>query len=285
MTTLRFVLCDVFTDKPLTGQTLAVFTRATGLSDERMQALAREFSAGETAFVQPPVAGGQVKLRVFGPSAEVLAPGHAVLGTAVVLGGALQAEVVRLETHGGPVSVRLEREGARIVFGWVQQSLPAAVPFTAGEKLRAALGLAGALPVSDASESAPGRVVVALSPAEFGELEPERARLNAVLAELGVAELSVFAGARGRYQARAFAPQGADFEVPVTPQTTAAIAAHLLRHERERVDASFLIESGAALARPSLVHVRIEGVAGSPPVVAVGGAAVVVGRGEVVLRD
>jgi len=285
MTTLRFVLCDVFTDKPLAGQTLAVFTRATGVSDERMQALAREFSAGETAFVQPPTAGGQVKLRVFGPNAEVFASGHAALGTAVVLGGALQAEVVRLETHGGPVSVRLEREGARIVFGWVQEPLPAAAAFGAGAALLGALGLAGALPPSDVSETAAGQLVVALSAAEFAELAPEPARLRSALAELGVARLSVFAGARGRYQVRVFVPAEPGFEVPVTPQTAAALAAHLLRHERESLDASLVIESGVRLARPSLVHVRIEAAPGSAPVVAVGGAAVVVGRGEIVLRD
>jgi len=285
MTTLRFVLCDVFTDKPLAGQTLAVFTRATGLSKERMQALARELSASETAFVQPPAAGGQVKLRVFDPSAEVLASGHAALGTAVVLGGALQAEVVRLETHGGPVSVRLEREGARIVFGWVHEPLPAAAGFGASAAVLAALGLRGALPASNVAESAPGQLVVALSSTEFAELAPERARLRAALAEFGVARLSVFAGVRGRYQARVFTSAEAGFEVPVTSQTAAALAAHLLRHERESIDASFVIESGVRLARPSLAHVRIEDAAGSPPVVAVGGAAVVVGRGEIVLRD
>lgn len=285
MTTLRFVLCDVFTDKPLAGQSLAVFTRATGLSEERMQALAREFSASETAFVQPPAAGGQVKLRVFGPNAEVLAPGPAALGTAVVLGGALQAEVVRLETHGGPVSVRLEREGARIVFGWVDEPLPAPADSGAGAAVFAALGLRQAPAASEVSETAPGQLVVAVSASEFAELAPERARLQAVLAEFGVARLSVFAGVRGRYQARVFTPAEAGSEVAVTSQTAAALAAHLLRHERERADASFVIESGVRLARPSLAHVQIQAAPGSAPAVAVGGAAVVVGRGEIALCD
>lgn len=293
MTPLRFVLCDVFTDKPLAGQPLAVFTRATGLSDERMQALAREINNAETAFVQPPAAGGHAKVRVFGPKSEVLEPGHSVLGTAVVLGGALQAETVRLETHRGPVSVRLEREGARIVFAWIHVALPAVTAFDATGALADALRFDRSLMQGEGLACSGGPVVVATSMEQLVGLAPDRQ----ALAQLGVERVCVLAGERGRYRARVFAPASDDRESPVAPRMAVAMAAYLARHERELADASFSIESGAELARPSLVQLRLEGAGDAPNAsalegggvaiggyaVAIGGAAVVVGRGEVVI--
>ena len=276
MTSLRFVLCDVFTDQPLAGHTLAVFTRATGLSEERMQALARELNASETTFVQPPSAGGHAKLRVFDSAGEVLQPGHALLGTAVVLGGALQAEEVRLETPRGPASVWLEREGARIVFGWVHEPLPPVAPFEAGKALTDALGFEQTPPPSDVSECAPGHVVVATSLERLLALAPDRQEL----ARLGVEFLCVHAGDGAHYRARVFAPAHDRFESPVTPRTAAAMAAELMRRERVLADSTLLFESLGERARPSIVHVRT---AGSSGTLAVGGAAVVVGRGELVI--
>jgi trans-2,3-dihydro-3-hydroxyanthranilate isomerase len=281
MTPYRFVLCDVFSDKPLAGQPLAVFTRATGLSDERMQALAREFNNSETAFVQPPAAGAHAKLRVFGPASEVLEPGHSVLGTAVVLGGALQAETVRLETQRGPVSVRLEREGARIVFAWIDEILPVVTAFRADHELAAALRLAPSQLQGSAPGCSAGHVVLGSNLEQLLRLAPDRR----ALAELGVERLCVLAGERGRYRARVFVPASDERESPVTPATAAAVAAYLVRHEREPADGNFSIEAGAELARPSLVHLRLDGPGRAPGAadgVAIGGAAVVVGRGEVV---
>lgn len=275
----RFVLCDVFTDKPLAGMPLAVFTRATGLSDESMLALAREMNASETAFVQPPTTGGHAKVRVFGAGAEVLEPGHSLLGTAVVLGGALQAEEVRLETKRGLVSVRLEREGARIVFGWVQQPSPGVAPHAASSTLLDALELDSALLPGFSPLSAGGYVLVEASMDQLVALAPDRQ----ALARLGGERICVYAGASGRYRARVFAAAGDRLESFLSPNAVGAMAACLVQHEREQVDANLLIESGAELARPSLVHVHLAGANGSPLALAIGGAAVVVGRGEVAI--
>ena len=50
----RYVVADVFTDTPLTGNQLAVFTDARDLTSEDMQSLAREMNFSETVFVLPP---------------------------------------------------------------------------------------------------------------------------------------------------------------------------------------------------------------------------------------
>ena len=56
----RYVVADVFTDRPLTGNQLAVFTDAREIPEERLQDLAREMNYSETTFVFPPEAGGHV---------------------------------------------------------------------------------------------------------------------------------------------------------------------------------------------------------------------------------
>src|SRR5205814_899039 len=113
-----------------------------------MQALAREMKFAESVFVLPPEQGGNVRMRIFTPVVEIPFAGHPTLGTAFVLGGPLQLQVIRLETGAGVVPVELEREGARIVFGRMQQPLPAVEPFDREAELLRAIGVAGSeLPV------------------------------------------------------------------------------------------------------------------------------------------
>src|SRR5512142_2458084 len=120
----RYVVCDVFTDTPLAGNQLAVFTDAREIPEDDLQRLAREMNFSETVFVFPPESDGHVRMRIFTPSVELPFAGHPTLGTAFVLAGPLQLVEIRLETGRGTVPVRLEREGARITFGWMEQPLP-----------------------------------------------------------------------------------------------------------------------------------------------------------------
>ena len=147
MASLRYVVADVFTDKPLTGNQLAVFTDGRDVDDETMQRLAKEMNFSETVFVLPGEQGGHVRTRIFTPVSELPFAGHPILGTAFVLGGPLQLGELRLETGAGIVPVTLEREGARIVFGWMQQPLPEFEPFAKAEELQDLLGVRSQLPV------------------------------------------------------------------------------------------------------------------------------------------
>src|SRR3954451_23985868 len=140
MPTLRYVVADVFTDTPLEGNQLAVFTDARDVDDETMQALAKEMNYSESVFVLPPKNGGHVRIRIFTPGAELPFAGHPVLGTAFVLGGPLQLVEIQLETGAGTVPIRLEREGARIVYGAMRQPPAASEPFDRTPELLAVLG-------------------------------------------------------------------------------------------------------------------------------------------------
>src|SRR5512146_2238094 len=118
MGAFRYVVVDVFTDTPLTGNQLAVFTDARELPESSLQDLAREMNFSETVFVYPATAeGAHARIRIFTPATEVPFAGHPTLGTAFVLAAPMQLGEIRIETGRGVVPVRLEREGARIVFG------------------------------------------------------------------------------------------------------------------------------------------------------------------------
>jgi trans-2,3-dihydro-3-hydroxyanthranilate isomerase len=162
MLTLRYVICDVFTDQPLSGNQLAVFTNATNLGSDLMQALAREMGFSESVFVLPAQSGGHARIRIFTPTAEIPFAGHPTLGTAFVLGQPMQLDVIRLETGAGVVPVELEREGAKVVFGRMLQPLPKVSNDVDEAALLAVLGVDHSeLPV-ERYDVGPGHVYVAL---------------------------------------------------------------------------------------------------------------------------
>src|SRR4030081_3828847 len=90
----EFVQLDVFTQTPLAGNPLAIFTDARGLSDVEMQALAREMNLSETTFILPRDTATEAregkKVRIFTVEEELPFAGHPTLGTALYL-YALQA--------------------------------------------------------------------------------------------------------------------------------------------------------------------------------------------------
>src|ERR1700722_1418554 len=98
MRRFRYVICDVFTDTPLEGNQLAVFTDARDLDSLTMQALAKEMNFSESVFVLPPRAeDADVRIRIFTPGMELPFAGHPTLGAAFGLDGPLQKQGLRIE--------------------------------------------------------------------------------------------------------------------------------------------------------------------------------------------
>ena len=274
--TLRYVVADVFTDKPLTGNQLAVFTDGRGVDDATMQDLARECNFSETVFVLPAENGGHARIRIFTPSIELPFAGHPVLGSAFVLGAPLQLVEIRLETGAGIVSVVLEREGARIIFGWMQQPIPEFEPFAEAEAVQQLLGIRSQLPV-ELYHLGPQHAYFELSSEdEVAALEPD----FAALARITHAGVNCFAGSGNRWKTRMFAPAGGVAEDPATGSAAGPLAIHLARHGRIGFGDEIEISQGVELGRPSKLYARVEGSAERIERVEVGGSAVIVARGE-----
>ena len=278
MAAFRYVVCDVFTDTPLTGNQLAVFTDARELDESRLQPLAREINFSETVFVYPASGDGHARIRIFTPEVEVPFAGHPTLGTAFVLGGPLQLEVIRLETGRGVVPVLLEREGARIVFGRMEQPVPTVEPYADEAGLLAALGVARSeLPV-EVYDNGLHHVYVTLgSEEEVAALKPDLGRLADDDELLGV---NTIAGSGIRWKTRMFVPGGAIAEDPATGSAAGPLALHLARHGRIAFGDEIEITQGVEIGRPSKLYARVEGSAEQVGLVEVGGSAVIVARGE-----
>src|SRR5690349_21176541 len=110
---LSFVQMDVFTSVPLEGNQLAVFADGRGLSDDEMQALAREMNLSETTFIFPRDAAVErergVRVRIFTVNEELPFAGHPTLGTAMVLHNSSGAEEVALDLNVGRIPVRFSK--------------------------------------------------------------------------------------------------------------------------------------------------------------------------------
>jgi trans-2,3-dihydro-3-hydroxyanthranilate isomerase len=273
----RYVVADVFTDTPLAGNQLAVFTDARDLDPLTMQALAKEMNFAESVFVLPPQEGGNVRIRIFTPTGELPFAGHPVLGTAFVLGGPLQLIVIGIETGAGVIPVELEREGAEIVFGRMDQPIPRWEPFARADELLAALGVAvSGLPV-ELYHLGPTHVYVELaSAAEVAALEPD---LPAV-ARVCDAGVNCFARDGAGWKTRMWAPAHGVPEDAATGSAAGPLALHLARHGRIAFGEEIEISQGVEIGRPSTLYARADGTAEHVERLQVGGRAVVVARGE-----
>ena len=278
MAAFRYVIADVFTDTPLAGNGLAVFTDARELAEARLQPLARELNLSETVFVYPPEQSGHAKIRIFTPAKELPFAGHPTLGTAFVLGGPLQLEEIRLETQAGVIPVRLEREGPRITFGWMTQLVPTVQPYDGERELLSALGVERAhLPV-ELYDNGLETVCVALDSEEaVAALDPDLGALSRLPGGMNV---SCFAGAGARWKTRMFAPAGGVPEDPATGSAAGPLACHVVRHGLAEPGTQLEITQGVEIKRPSTLHARVDGSAEQIEKVEVGGSAVVVARGE-----
>jgi len=274
---LPYAVVDVFTDTPLEGNQLGVFTAAQGVSDGEMQRLARELNFAETVFVLPPEQGGDARIRIFTPRHELPFAGHPVLGTAFVVGAELGRDTVRLETGLGVIPLELRRDGARIVFGRMQQEIPSWSPYEREAELLAALGVErSGLPV-EAYPNGPLHVYVELESEEaVAALRPDLRALS----ELDGVCANCFAGSGGRWKTRMFAPSAGVPEDPATGSAAGPLAVHLSRHGRIAFGEEIEIRQGAEVGRPSVLYARADGSADRIERVEVGGSAVIVARGD-----
>jgi trans-2,3-dihydro-3-hydroxyanthranilate isomerase len=274
----RYVVADVFTDTPLEGNGVAVFTDARELPEERLQPLARELNLSETVFVYPAEQGGHAKIRMFTPVTEVQFAGHPTLGTAFILAGPLQLEEIRLETGVGMIPVRLEREGARITFGWMTQFVPTVTAYEPADALLAALGVESSLlPVELYDNGLPHVYVTVRNEDEVAALKPDLRALSELPAVLGV---NCFAGQGTSWKTRMFAPAGGVPEDPATGSAAGPLACHVVRHGLVEPGAELTISQGREIKRPSTLYARVQGTPDKIEKVEVGGSAVVVARGE-----
>jgi trans-2,3-dihydro-3-hydroxyanthranilate isomerase len=117
---LTYEIVDVFTERPFTGNPLAVVYGGAELSSGQLQALAREFHLSETVFVMPPTLDGATyRARIFTPERELPFAGHPSVGAAVtqLRRGEFGAGTVVQECGAGLLEITVAEEGAATLTG------------------------------------------------------------------------------------------------------------------------------------------------------------------------
>jgi trans-2,3-dihydro-3-hydroxyanthranilate isomerase len=294
---LSMVQVDVFTDRALAGNALAVFLDGRGLSTEQMQALARETNLSETTFILPGDAAAEktrgVRVRIFTVQEELPFAGHPTLGTAFVLRGQAGAPEIRLDLKVGTVPVRFTQEPAQPAFGEMTQKNP---EFGAIHDVEDVARLTG-LSAADFDDSAPIQTISTGVPFTIAALRSLKTLQNLRLDLDRSAEYLARSGGKffyfvcretvdpkARLHARMIFYNGDD---PATGSAAGCCSAWMVAHGVAASDEQMLIEQGVEVHRPSRIFVRstrLDNRQDNQVVnVRVGGNCVEVLRGEVTL--
>ena len=264
--TRRACLVDAFTDEPLCGNAAGVVPDAAGLTDEQMEAVARELGASETAFLRPSEDADR-RVRYFTPETEVDLCGHATVGSHALLyaDGALDPGTHTLETNVGVLEIEIESNG-RV---WMTQDEPDIREVeVAYDRLGSALGIDPAamrdvgadLPVARASTGLPFLVVPVNFLEHLGNADPDMGEIEALSEAFDVAGVYAFTfdalDPASTLHARMFAPAAGVPEDPVTGTASGAAGAYLDRFGAVDTDA-MRFEQGYFLDRGGIVHVEI----------------------------
>jgi trans-2,3-dihydro-3-hydroxyanthranilate isomerase len=302
MRRLRFLQFDVFTREPFGGNQLAVFFEGDSLSDEKLQAIAREMNYSETTFILPPSDPKALcRVRIFTPAAELPFAGHPVIGTTFALAqeGMIRAgeSPVTLQLGIGLVPVELLYEGQRAVFVWMYQPTPRFETWQGdADRLASALGLApddfdDTLPIERAIVGVNHVLVPIRSLEAIGRAHSTPDLLEALNLPNEHPGCFLFTLDRAEGGAdihgRMFAPAMGIGEDPATGSAAGPLGVYLLRHGRLTPDETgqtrARLEQGIEMGRPSTLDIAITGSAENIEDVRVGGASVLVAEGELLL--
>jgi trans-2,3-dihydro-3-hydroxyanthranilate isomerase len=294
----EFVQLDVFTRTPLTGNPLAIFTDARGLSDQQMQALAREMNLSETTFIlprEPQVEAHEGKrVRIFTVEEELPFAGHPTLGTALYLHSTAASREIVLDLNVGKIGVRFGADSnhrsnrvAGDVFGEMRQRDPEFGPTLPPDKVASVLGseeIAAEWPSQIVSTGLPFAIVPIRDSKTLANLKPDLVKAGALLEGTG-ARFCYFISPEERegrleVRARMFFYGGED---PATGSAAGCAVSWIVRHGVAKSDERIVIYQGVEARRPSEIFVRATRDGEKVTNVRVGGYAAEVLRGTVTL--
>jgi len=303
--TYEFVQLDVFTQKPLAGNPLAIFPDARGLNDGEMQALAREMNLSETTFILPRDAAIEAregkKVRIFTVEQELPFAGHPTLGTSLYL-YALESNQkkpaeITLDLKAGRIPIRFtansdSAEADRVdgqVFGEMRQRDPEFGTPLSREDVARVIGItvdeiSSEWPIQPVSTGLTFTIVPFRNRQTLSDLKFSYIQAAEFLKKSGANFFYFLCPERsdGRLEARArmFLYGGED---PATGSAAGCAASWMVQHGVAKSDEQLVIRQGVECRRPSEMHVRATREEGRVSNVRVGGYAVEILRGTVVL--
>ena len=292
---IPYVLVDVFTQRPLEGNQLAVFIDAGKLTDDEMQALARETNLSETTFILPRAVEIEreqgIKVRIFTTTEELPFAGHPTLGTATVLRSMRRnlADEIVLDLRAGKIPVKFSPGEGSLSFSEMRQRDPVAGMVHDREKIAHVTGLKledfdPQLPIQTFSTGLNFAVVPLRSLKVMRSL---RFTWNGVAEYLSSSDAKFLyfvtretVNPKARLNARMIFYNAED---PATGSAAGCTAAWMVRYGVAQSDEAVMIEQGLEIKRPGKIYVRASLRGDKIDNVRVGGYCVEVARGEVIL--
>jgi trans-2,3-dihydro-3-hydroxyanthranilate isomerase len=270
----RLYTLDVFTTKQYAGNPLAVVTDGDGISQAKMQAIAREMNLSETVFVQRPTNNRALaRLRIFTTTRELPLAGHPVIGTWFLLAelGVVPASEghvqVWQQTGAGILPVEFTFHDGRPVRVTMTQKPAGFVPAKLNRAaLAEALGLKAAdldpkLPLEFASTGISNLMVPLRGRSVLPKIHMNMRALAQLISRHGVVAYCFALGDRGKAFARGMLPWGL-VEDPATGSAGGSLGAYLVQHDRLRPSEKLTIMQGIEMGRPSEIQVEITSVRG-----------------------
>jgi trans-2,3-dihydro-3-hydroxyanthranilate isomerase len=295
----KYVHLDVFTDRRYQGNQLLVFTEPAGLDTDTMQTMTKESNYSECTFIQPPEAPGtDFRVRIFTRTAETPFAGHPTIGSAFALAhtGAIKPGTAN-STFGlgvGPTAIDLEWKDRTLVFAWMTQLKP-----TFGKAIADTAGLAAALAIEADAVRAPGGqevncgsnfFIIPLATRQAVDAAAiDRVKMDAVFAAAGIQRRGIYVFSTESAQDGVTAytrlvGTGAT-EDPATGSAAGPAACFAVKHGFIAPDraGSIVFLQGVKVGRPSRLHIRVSSGGADVTSVKVGGPAVVVGEGTMMV--
>jgi trans-2,3-dihydro-3-hydroxyanthranilate isomerase len=282
---------DVFSSRPLEGNSLAVFSDARGLNDDEMQAIAKEMNLSETTFIFPREKAIEqergVRVRIFTVQEELPFAGHPTLGTAFALRSTTDAPQIDLDLNVGRVPVRFE-DGVP-TFGEMTQVDPSFGIVHDREAVARATGLHvddfdPSVPIQTVSTGLPFTIAPLRSLSIVQKLQIDFRAVGEYLEKTHGKFLYFVCretvDSEARLHARMIFYNGED---PATGSAAGCAAAWMVAHGVAQPEQRVLIEQGIEMQRPSRIFVRASRSGDRVVNVRVGGNAVEVIRADVFL--
>jgi trans-2,3-dihydro-3-hydroxyanthranilate isomerase len=268
----RIFTVDVFTEKALAGNQLAVVLDAHDIPADLMQSIAKEMNIAETTFVLPPDDPvNAARIRIFTPAAELPFAGHPTIGTAWVLathglvpGGALE---FTLEEKAGPVPVRGVNGPAGLTFWMTHPQTHFGEIFEHRLEVAAAVGLTehdlvAGVPIQVAQTGLPFLFVALRDARSVDAAVPNAQQLRSLFHSAPPLAVFIFASlGKNRLYSRMFAPHILDIpEDPATGSASGPLGAFAVKSGLvpRAPKVSIVSEQGTRMGRQSFINIELD---------------------------
>ncbi len=286
----NFYIVDVFAERKLEGNQLAVFICENVLFEVEMQKIAKEMNYSETTFI---TSKENYDVRIFTPEVELPFAGHPTIGTALVIQQELikgNVKTILLNLKIGAIPILFKYKSGKVDLIWMEQNPPTFTRFFDTGLISQTLNLKESdiddrFPIQEVSTGAPFIIVPLKNLDALKRAKVDVEKSLDLMENTEAKSILIFCpetrNKGNDLSVRVFAHYHGVPEDPATGSGNGCLSAYLVKHKyfiKNRIDIK--VEQGYEIGRPSLLYLRAEESDEGNISVSVGGKAFIVAKGE-----